>query len=220
MIGSRQNRKKNLKDEQGHDTRNSTRYLNFKDISPLVKSCNTFVIESNLQNQSTLDPPSLVGKISPPHLQTHSTSLIQHPYLPQTLQSREGEHYKSNFQVQLNQVAQPQHPFFQSIQTQNTFTNYATETGSTLNNPNTLTHYNLRMTQQNPLSQGMLYREQESPSQQQQLRLARDQMMMTNKLSSGMVESPPPLNDITPEKGIKDFNTQYLGQGMWPSKAG
>ena len=33
-----------------------------------------------------------------------------------------------------------------------------------------------------------------------------------------MVESPPPLNDLTPEKGIKDFNRYYLGSGMWPHK--
>ena len=40
----------------------------------------------------------------------------------------------------------------------------------------------------------------------------------TNKLSS-MIESPPPVTENTPDKGIKDFNREYLGrQGMWPSK--
>ena len=33
-----------------------------------------------------------------------------------------------------------------------------------------------------------------------------------------MIESPPPVTDNTPEKGIKDFSRQYLNQGMWPSK--
>ena len=34
-----------------------------------------------------------------------------------------------------------------------------------------------------------------------------------------MIDSPPPITETSPEKGIKDFNRQYLGQGMWPSKA-
>ena len=38
-----------------------------------------------------------------------------------------------------------------------------------------------------------------------------------SKLSS-LLESPPPLTDPTPEKGIKDFNRKYLNTGMWPSK--
>lgn len=32
------------------------------------------------------------------------------------------------------------------------------------------------------------------------------------------MESPPPLTENSEEKGIKDFNRQYLNQGMWPSK--
>ena len=39
VLGSRENRRRKQKD---NGVRNSTRYLNFKDISPLVKSCNTF----------------------------------------------------------------------------------------------------------------------------------------------------------------------------------
>lgn len=35
---------------------------------------------------------------------------------------------------------------------------------------------------------------------------------------SSLLESPPPVTDPSPDKGIKDFNTQYLNQGMWPSK--
>jgi hypothetical protein len=33
----------------------------------------------------------------------------------------------------------------------------------------------------------------------------------TNKLSS-MIESPPPVTENTPDKGIKDFNREYLGR--------
>jgi hypothetical protein len=33
-----------------------------------------------------------------------------------------------------------------------------------------------------------------------------------------LLESPPILTETTPEKGIKDFNRQYLKAGMWPSK--
>lgn len=38
-----------------------------------------------------------------------------------------------------------------------------------------------------------------------------------SKLSS-LLESPPPMTDPTPDKGIKDFNRKYLKEGMWPSK--
>ena len=41
VLGPRQNRKRRL---QGNEQ--SSRHLNFKDISPLVKSCNTFVFEN------------------------------------------------------------------------------------------------------------------------------------------------------------------------------
>lgn len=75
MLGSRENRRKKMKIEQQkekandkNNTRNSSRYLNFKDISPLVKSCNTFVFENTtLPNQSTTEI-GLNGKISPPFL--------------------------------------------------------------------------------------------------------------------------------------------------------
>lgn len=39
----------------------------------------------------------------------------------------------------------------------------------------------------------------------------------TQRVSS-LVESPPELSETTPEKGVKNFSTQYLGGGMWPSK--
>lgn len=57
-----------MQKDGGGNTRNSSRYLNFKDISPLVKSCNTFVFENGLPNQSATDIPGLIGKISPPFL--------------------------------------------------------------------------------------------------------------------------------------------------------
>lgn len=53
--------------------RNSSRYLFFKDISPLVKSHNTFVVENNLQNMTTTTEQGVFGKISPPFLPQHNT---------------------------------------------------------------------------------------------------------------------------------------------------
>lgn len=35
---------------------------------------------------------------------------------------------------------------------------------------------------------------------------------------SSVLESPPPITEPSPEKGIKDFNREYLKQGMWPGK--
>jgi hypothetical protein len=54
--------------------RNSSRYLNFKDTSPMVKSHNTFVFENTLPNTSTLD---IGGKISPPFLQNYNQIINQ-----------------------------------------------------------------------------------------------------------------------------------------------
>ena len=52
----------------------------------------------------------------------------------------------------------------------------------------------------------------------QKYQMASPDTIATNKLSS-MLESPPPVTENTPDKGIKDFNREYLGrQGMWPSK--
>jgi hypothetical protein len=41
--------------------------------------------------------------------------------------------------------------------------------------------------------------------------MASPDTIATNKLSS-MIESPPPVTENTPEKGIKDFNREYLGR--------
>jgi len=74
MLGSRQNRRNKRQEQEkkskdAANTRNSSRYLNFKDISPLVKSCNTFAFENaNLPNQSTTELGGMIGKISPPFL--------------------------------------------------------------------------------------------------------------------------------------------------------
>ena len=35
---------------------------------------------------------------------------------------------------------------------------------------------------------------------------------------SHYIESPPALTETSIDKGIKDFSTKYLHQGMWPSK--
>lgn len=83
VLGSRETRRRAQKQQAANDknkkdqnqTRNSSRYLNFKDISPLVKSCNTFAFENTLPNQSTLEV-NMMGKISPPFLQNHYPSLI------------------------------------------------------------------------------------------------------------------------------------------------
>ena len=53
---------------------------------------------------------------------------------------------------------------------------------------------------------------------QKKFQMTSPDTIATNKLSS-MLESPPPVTENTPDKGIKDFNREYLGrQGMWPSK--
>ena len=75
--------------------RNSTRYLNFKDISPLVKSCNTFDMVSGFHGGvgqlsregavafgSTTNDIQLRGKISvqPNNLGGGGTNIVSHHY--------------------------------------------------------------------------------------------------------------------------------------------
>ena len=43
-------------------------------------------------------------------------------------------------------------------------------------------------------------------------------MISPDSKISSLLESPPPMTDPTPDKGIKDFNRQYLNSGMWPNK--
>lgn len=43
-------------------------------------------------------------------------------------------------------------------------------------------------------------------------------MMSPDSRLPSILDSPPLVMDTSPDKGIKDFNRQYLNQGMWPSK--
>lgn len=43
-------------------------------------------------------------------------------------------------------------------------------------------------------------------------------MQNNRRISSLVNESPPQLSETTPDKSLKNFSTQYLGTGMWPSK--
>eukprot|EP00347_Sterkiella_histriomuscorum_P020218 403338635 len=181
VLGSRENRRRNQRKEnqdqnkKESQTRNSSRYLNFKDISPLVKSCNTFTFENTLPNQSTLEV-NMMGKISPPFMQNHYPSVIQ----------------RDNFGFNNT---------MHSLQNSKLFLD-------TIKHANQLNQHNYQTTQGTLVN----FRDQE-------LRSPNQEFQLTGKLSS-VLESPPPLTETSPEKGIKDFSRQYLNHGMWPSKGG
>lgn len=78
VLGSRENRRRRQKD---NGARNSSRYLNFKDISPLVKSCNTFDMVSGLGGGIALrEGPGVFGSTANEYQLRGKISLQQNPY--------------------------------------------------------------------------------------------------------------------------------------------